>query len=154
MKTFIAKIQHNPKNGGCWVDVPFDVKSEFNSLRPKVKVVFDGRMDYRGSLVRMGTMHHILGVRKDIREALGKGPGDEVDVKVELDTEERKVEIPQLLESAFKVKPRAREYFNTLAYTHQKEYVGYITEAKKVDTQMRRTEKTIKMLLEQAAARK
>ena len=37
---------------------------------------------YDGSLVRMGTPGHIIGVRKDIRAAVGKQPGDTVHVTV------------------------------------------------------------------------
>ncbi len=149
MKTFKAIIQRNPENGGCWLDVPFDVKADFGSLRPKVKVLFDGKAEYRGSLVRMGTAHHILGIRKDIREAIGKHPGDEVEVQVELDTEERKVEIPVYLQDAFKGAEEAKTYFESLSYTHQREYVGYILEAKKEETQIRRTKRTIELLLKQ-----
>lgn len=36
-----------------------------------------------GSLVRMGTPCHILGLRKDIRAKIGKQPGDAVVVTVE-----------------------------------------------------------------------
>lgn len=147
MKSFSAIIQHNPQNGGCWVEVPFDVTAEFGVLRPKVKVIFEGNTEYRGSLVRMEGGPHILGVRKDIREAIGKHPGDEISIQLELDTEERKVEIPELLQSAFKVEPEAKIYFDSLSFSHQREHVNYITEAKKLETQMRRVEKTIKSLL-------
>ena len=37
---------------------------------------------YAGSLVRMGTPGHILGMRKDIRAQIGKQPGDTVHVTV------------------------------------------------------------------------
>ena len=147
MKTFKAVIQHNPEKGGCWLEVPFDVKAEFGSMRPKVKVVFDSKVVYRGSLVRMGTPHHILGIRKDIRESIGKKPGDEVEVQVELDTDERKVEIPEMLHKAFKGAEEARSRFEKLSYTHQREYVNHILEAKKEETQIRRTEKTIEHLM-------
>ena len=154
MKTFTAIIQHNPENGGCWVEVPFDVKKEFGSLRPKVKVIFEGKLTYRGSLVRMGSECHILGVRKDIRVELDKGPGDNIHVALELDQEERKVEIPELLQSAFKVEPAARKYFDSLSYTQQREHVNYITEAKKEETRLRRIEKTIATLLKNSSTKK
>lgn len=147
MKSFKSIIQHNPQNGGCWVVVPFDVKAEFGALRPKVKAIFEGKNEYRGSLVRMDGGPHVLGVRKDIREAIGKQPGDEISVQLQLDAEERKVEIPELLQSAFKVEPDAKKYFDSLSYSHQREHVNYITEAKKEETRLRRIEKTIKSLL-------
>jgi hypothetical protein len=38
---------------------------------------FDG-FEYRGSLVRMGSPCHIVGLRKDIMAAIGKMAGDRV----------------------------------------------------------------------------
>lgn len=35
---------------------------------------------YDGSVVRMGTPCHIIGIRKEIRQAIGKQPGDTVHV--------------------------------------------------------------------------
>lgn len=40
---------------------------------------FDGA-SYDGSLVRMKTPGHIIGLRKDIRQKIGKQPGDMVHV--------------------------------------------------------------------------
>ena len=50
---------------------------EFGKGRVKVHATFDG-VPYDGSLVRMKTPGHILGVRKDIRAKIGKQPGDTV----------------------------------------------------------------------------
>ncbi|MGB0176667.1 MAG: DUF1905 domain-containing protein, partial [Owenweeksia sp.] len=93
----MATIQQDATNGGAWVEVPFDVKEAFGSLRPKVKALFDGKIPYRGTLVRMGGTTHIIGVRKDIRKALNKEAGDEVEVELIADTEPRVVEIPDEL---------------------------------------------------------
>ena len=56
----------------------------------RVFVTFDGEA-YRGSMVRMGTPRHILLILKEIREKLGKGPGDRIRVTVELDDAPRVV---------------------------------------------------------------
>lgn len=48
---------------------------------PRFPPEFDGVL-YQGSLVRMGTPGHILGVRKDIRAQIGKQPGDQVHVRL------------------------------------------------------------------------
>ena len=42
---------------------------------------FDGE-PYDGSLVRMGTTGHIIGVRKDLCAKLGKGPGERIRVTI------------------------------------------------------------------------
>lgn len=76
---FDAVIQKAPDMDGAYVKIPFDVKAKFGKGRVKVHAAFDGVL-YNGSLVRMGTPGHILGVRKDIRAQIGKGPGDTVHV--------------------------------------------------------------------------
>lgn len=68
-----------PDLDGAYVEIPFDGKAKFGKGRIKVHATFDG-VRYDGSLVRMGTPGHILGVRKDIRAQPGKTPGDTVHV--------------------------------------------------------------------------
>jgi hypothetical protein len=78
---FTAEIKKVPDIDGAYVEIPFDVKKEFGKGRVKVYATFDGE-SYEGSLVRMGTPCHILGIRKDIRAKIGKQPGDTVTVTV------------------------------------------------------------------------
>lgn len=94
-----------------------------------MKATFDGE-PYRGSIVRMGAPCHILGVRKDIRLKIGKVIGDSVQLTVEEDAEPRVVEVPADLKKKIQSHPE-EEIFNKLSYTHQKEYVNWIEEAKK-----------------------
>ncbi len=79
--TFRAVIQKVPEMDGAYVEVPFDVREVFGKGRVPVHATFDG-VEYDGSLVRMGTPGHILGIRKDIRAQIGKQPGDTVEVTV------------------------------------------------------------------------
>jgi hypothetical protein len=95
-QTFTAVIQ-NAGGGGAFVEVPFDVEKEFGSKRPKIRALIEG-VPYRGILTRMSTECHILGIRKEIREQIGKTIGDEVRITVEPDTEPRLVEVPVNLE--------------------------------------------------------
>lgn len=76
---FDAVIQKVPDIDGAYVDFPLNVRAEFGKGRVKVHAVFDG-VGYDGSLVRMGTPGHIIGLRKDIRAQIGKQPGDTVHV--------------------------------------------------------------------------
>lgn len=78
---FSAEIKKVPDIDGAYVDIPFDVKAEFGKGRVKVSATFDGQ-PYEGSLVKMGTPCHILGIRKDIRAKIGKQPEDTVDVTI------------------------------------------------------------------------
>ena len=66
---------------GAYIEIPFDVKEEFGKGRVKVRATFDGH-PYDGSLVRMKTPFHIIGVRKDIRAAINKQAGDMIHVTI------------------------------------------------------------------------
>ena len=143
-QTFKAVIQ-NAGGGGAFVEVPFDVEREFGSKRPKVKALIEG-VPYRGILTRMGTECHLLIVLKEIREKIGKTFGDEVRITVEPDTEPRVIEVPAELKKAFKTEKEAKASFEKLSYTHQREYVMWINEAKKEETRQNRVVKTIEML--------
>jgi hypothetical protein len=143
-QTFTATIQ-NAGGGGAFVEVPFDVEEAFSSKRPKVKAMIEG-VPYRGLLVRMGGEHHMLIILKGIREQIGKTFGDVVKVTVEPDTEPRVIEIPAELKKLFKAEKEAKAFFDKLSYTHQREYVTWINEAKRDETRQNRIVKTIEML--------
>jgi|SRR5687767_7054052 len=143
-QTFTAVIK-NAGGGGAFVEVPFDVEKEFDAKRPKIKAMIES-VPYRGILTRMGADCHILGIRKDIREQIGKTFGDDVTITVELDIEPRVVEVPVELKKAFRSDKEAKALFDKLSYTHQKEYVNWINEAKREETRQNRIAKTIEML--------
>lgn len=79
---FEAVIQKVPHLDGAYIDFPYDVKQEFGKGRIKVNATFDG-VPYQGSLVRMKTENHILGIRKEIRAKIKKQAGDVVFVTVQ-----------------------------------------------------------------------
>ena len=143
-KTFTAVIQ-NAGGGGAFVEVPFDVETAFGSKRPKVKAMIEG-VPYRGILTRMGTECHLLIILKDIREQIGKTFGDEIKITVEPDTEPRVIEIPKDLMKELKKDKDAKAFYDKLSYTHQREYVNWINEAKREETRQRRIVKTIQLL--------
>ena len=127
------------------MEIPFDVEQAFGSKKPKVKATIEG-VPYRGTLVRMGTECHVLIILKGIREQIGKTFGDEVTISVEPDTEPRLIEIPPDLAKELKKDKEAKAFFDKLSYTHQKEYVTWINEAKKQETRQNRIIKTLEML--------
>ena len=145
-QTFTATIK-NAGGGGAFVEVPFDVEAAFGSKRPKVKAMFEG-VPYRGILTRMGTERHLLIILKEIREQIGKTFGDEVTITVEPDNSPRVIEVPAELEKSFKGEKEAKAFFDKLSYTHRREYVTWINEAKREETRQNRIVKTIEMLKE------
>lgn len=137
--------QHNGLNAG-YVEPPFDVKEVFGSKRVKVKATFDG-LEYRGSVVSMGGCY-MLGMTQEIREKIGKGFGDEVFVTLEKDDEERKVDMPEDFGAAMQADEKAAATFSGLPFTAQKEYVTWITSAKREETRQDRIQKAVLRLSE------
>jgi uncharacterized protein YdeI (YjbR/CyaY-like superfamily) len=86
-------------------------------------------------------------VPKEIRVRLGKGAGDQIKITVVPDAAPRVVEVPPDFQAALKKSPEAKRFFEELSYTHRKEYVRWITEAKKEETRLRRLAKAVEMLL-------
>lgn len=78
---FDAEVKKVDGIDGAYVEFPYDVREEFGKGRVKVHAIFDGE-PYDGSVVRMGTPCHIIGLRKDIRAKIGKQPGDTVHVTI------------------------------------------------------------------------
>lgn len=142
--SFTAVIQ-NAGGGGAFVEVPFDVEKELGSKRPRIRATIEG-VPYRGILTRMGGDRHLLIILKGIREQIGKTFGDEIQITVEPDTEPRLIEIPKDLAKELKKDKQAKAFFDKLSYTHQKEYVTWINQAKKEETRQNRIVKTIEML--------
>ena len=85
---FDAVIQKAPDQDAAYVIFPGDIREIFGRGRVKVRARFDGE-SYLGSLVNMGVKDesgktcYIIGLRKDIRARVGKGPGDTVRVAIE-----------------------------------------------------------------------
>ncbi len=142
--TFTAPIQ-NAGGGGAFVEIPFDVEKAFGSKKPRIKAMIEG-VPYRGTLVRMGSECHMLIILKGIREQIGRTFGDKVMITVEADDEPRVVKVPMDLMKELKKDKEARAFFVKLSYTHQKEYVKWIEDAKKDETRRARIVKTIEML--------
>jgi hypothetical protein len=141
---FQAEIE-SAGGGGAYVNIPFDVEEAFGKKRVQIKATIDGEK-YRGTLVHMGTPQHIMPVLKEIRERIGKSFGDEVAIELEEDLEPRQVEIPPDFKQALEADPITITNFNRLSYTHQKEYVRWISEAKRDQTRQIRVQQAVDML--------
>ncbi|WP_433016967.1 YdeI/OmpD-associated family protein [Kribbella sp. CA-294648] len=143
METFDGVIQEAP-GGGAYVEVPGEVIAALGGGgRIPVQATFDG-IAYRGSIVSMGGCL-ALGILKQIRGELGKGPGDPVTVTVERDTAERTIEVPADLAEALQA-AGVREAFDALSFSHRREHVKAIEEARKPETRARRIAKAVEMI--------
>lgn len=143
-KTFTAVIQAG-RGGGAYAEVPFDVVKVFGSNKPQVKATVEGE-EFVTSLMKMGQPCHIIGIPKALRVKSGKDVGATIKIMVAPDATPREVIVPADLEKAFKGDKSAKAIFEKLSFTHRKEYVRWIEEAKKEETRTRRLEKTLAML--------
>jgi len=66
--------------------------------------------------------------------------------ELERDDAPRTVEVPADLATAMDAQPAARVAFEGLSYSHRREYVTWIVEAKRDDTRRRRIDKAVAML--------
>jgi hypothetical protein len=130
--------------GGRWVECPFDAAREFGEARPAVVGTVNGA-PYRTRLARYGGKT-VLGLTKEIREAIGAEVGDELVIELEKDPAPREVEVPVELAMALAADPPARKIYEALAFTHRKEYAQWVAEAKRPETKARRVAKTLDML--------
>lgn len=141
---FTAEIQEG-MGGGAHVFFPYDVEKEFGTKgRVPVKATFNG-VPYSGSLYKYGHPQHMLGILKGIREQIGASIGDEVNVEIWKDDSVRKVDAPSDFKQAMS-DAKVLEFFESLSYTHQREYTRWVTEAKREETKRRRMEQAIQML--------
>ena len=100
---------------------------------------------WRTSVTPMGG-EFLVGLSKQVRESAGVQAGDEVEVNLELDQAPRQVEVPEALAAALTADPEASVAFERMAFTHRKEYVRWIAEAKREETRDRRVRQALEMI--------
>ncbi|GGN85382.1 hypothetical protein GCM10010112_65740 [Actinoplanes lobatus] len=98
-------------------------------------------------LARMGG-ENLIGLAKAAREQAGVEIGVAYQVSIAAETGERTVEVPPELAAALAADDDAKTAYEKLAYSHRKEFVRWITEAKREPTRVERVAKTVEMLRE------
>ncbi len=141
-KIFKAKIVRD--GSICFIPLAFDPKVVFGKVRAPVKVTVNG-YTYRSTIAAMGGPACVP-LRKSNREAAALEGGETVVVRLDLDTEKREVTPPADLLRALKATPGGLRRWRGLSYTHQREHVEAIEEAKKPETRARRIGVAIKMI--------
>jgi hypothetical protein len=96
-------------------------------------------------LARMGG-ENMIGLAKAARAQAGVELGATYDVEISADAGERTVEVPADLAAALAADPAAETAFTGLAYSHRKEFVRWVTEAKREATRADRVVKTVEMV--------
>jgi Domain of unknown function (DUF1905)/Bacteriocin-protection, YdeI or OmpD-Associated len=134
---FKVKLFGQPGSEAAAIKPPFDVVEVFQRKgRVPVKGTIDG-FPFRSSLMNMGDGHMMV-VNAQLRAGAQCKAGETVAVVMELDEDERTVEVPAYLKKIIDRDPKARESWSNLSFTHRKEYVREIEGAKRIETRKKR----------------
>jgi hypothetical protein len=110
-----------------------------------LRVTLNGAYTYR-STVSVYAGRSYLPIRREVREACGLAPDMPVEVTLALDEEPRTVEVPDDLAAALAGDQETQAVFDRLSFTRQREYVEWITDAKREATRTRQMTQTLEML--------
>jgi hypothetical protein len=127
--------------------VPDEVIADLgHGKRPKVRITLNGHT-YRTTAVSMSGQFHVP-LSAENRAAAGVSAGEVVDVGIEIDDAPREVEVPADLLLALSGDAAVKEFFDELSFTHRKEWVRWVEDAKKPETRERRVGQTVAELRE------
>jgi hypothetical protein len=150
VQTFVGVLDHENEGSGStgFIEVPEAVVEAIGQgkKRPPVRALING-FELRTTIAVYGGKYYIP-ARKEVRAAAKITHGDRVTIEMSLDDAPREVEIPEDLTAVLKKDKTAQAAFDKLAYSHKKEYVQWITEAKRKETRAARLEKMLTMLKE------
>jgi hypothetical protein len=139
-KSFTVELQR-VETTATMFRVPFDLEQAFGRARPPVKVTIRDHTWRTTPGVYDGVGYIV--VNRSVKAATGVDAPDRVRVRMELDTELRKVAVPRDLAAALAADPAAKTTFASMSFTHRREYVEWVEEAKRPETRSRRIAATV-----------
>jgi hypothetical protein len=130
-------VQKAPDSAACGIEVATSDVVRWFGRKSRVPVVATiNGYTYRSSLSPMGGCH-MLPVSGEVRTGAGVAGGDRVTLTLREDKEERTVDVPDDLASALG-KAKLRAAFDAMAFTHRKEWVRAVLDAKRPETRTKR----------------
>jgi uncharacterized protein YdeI (YjbR/CyaY-like superfamily) len=81
---------------------------------------------------------HMMVINAQMRAGAECKAGDTVAILMELDEDKRTVEVPAYLKKMIAANAKTKESWSRLSFTHQKEYVREIEDAKRPETREKR----------------
>lgn len=140
--TFTVRLERPEGRGtSAMMIIPIDVRAHFGRARPPVLVTIRGHTWHSTPAV-YGDRYYLV-VNRAAREGAGVHAGDEVEVTLAPDTAPREITVPEDLQRALDADPRAAAGFDALSYSHQREYVEWVEEARRPETRERRITKSV-----------
>jgi len=143
-KRFRVPLEKHESSEATGIKIPFDVEKVFGTrARVPVRGTING-FAFRSSIFPMGGQgQHYMAVNKETREGAKAKAGETVSVVMERDDEPRTITPPQDFERALKASKAAQAMWDKLSYTHRKEHVRAIEEAKRPETRARRIQRAV-----------
>ena len=143
---FLPKNQkYSKKNGKLWVAYP--KKSGSISLdlnRDIIWGIVNGIKMNSNKLISMDEDWSIMSL---VKKGAQKKPSKFGQDPPGVDRKTKTVIPPKDLQKELDAHPEAQTFFDSLAFSHRREYVGWIHDAKKEETRERRVKKAIELLL-------
>lgn len=123
--------------------VPDEVVAAFGrGKRVPVVVTIDGGYQYRNTISSMGGQF-LISFNAETRKATGKGGGDKIEVRLDVDDAPRTVEVPAPLAEALGQDGSAKAAWERLSYSRQRAHAESITSAKTDGTRDQRVAKVL-----------
>lgn len=143
---FEATVEPHMKMHGLQVP-PEVVTGLGGGPRPRVRVTINGHTWRTGIALMKG--RHLIGLSAEHRTAAGLEVGEQVTVRVEVDTEPLPIEEPPELTAALAADPVARAAFDRRTVSQRRQHAREVDQAKGADTRARRVQKVLDFLHEQ-----
>jgi hypothetical protein len=144
-KRFTVELERVGKTATMF-RVPFDLKDAFGRARPPVKVTIRGHTWRTTPGVYDGVGH--VAVNRDVKAATGVDAPERVSGSMELDTAPRTVRVPADLREALRADASAQRAFAALSFSHRRDYVEWVEDAKRPETRARRIAATVERVRE------
>ena len=153
---FIGMLYELPSNYAHIMNVALDVPvvvSEAFGVRGDVPVVgtVDGA-ELTATLVPVGGGRHRLFLNGAMRDAIGKGAGDSVEMRLRLDRRDRTPETPPDLQEAL-AEDGASAAWEALAPSRRKECLVWLADAKRGQTRAARIGRIVEAAIEEGTPR-
>ena len=142
-ETFETTIQVEGRTA-TYFEVPLDIPELYGRARPPVRVRIGGHT-YRSTIAVYGGRYY-LPLNRANRTAAGVAAGQIVTVEIDVDDEPRTVDVPEDLQKALAADAEAAAAYEGMSYSHRREYVDWIVEARRAETRRRRIEQTLERL--------
>jgi hypothetical protein len=135
-------------NAGSWTFLTLP-KAASAKLPSRGMMTVEGTINgfpFRATLEPDGQKSHWLKVNRKLREAAGAAAGDIVSLEIEPSAEEPEPRVPADLRKALAAAPKARALWSDITPIARRDWIQWITSARRPETRARRVGNACEML--------